>query len=64
MEEQCKFYYKGAEGSAAANDPRDPGLCDQLLCTDGVQVESTGPPLEGTSCGGKGTHWCREGEAS
>ena len=20
-----------------------------------------GPPLEGTSCGGEGTHWCREG---
>ena len=21
-----------------------------------------GPPLEGTSCGGEGTHWCKNGE--
>ena len=61
VEEQCKFYYKGKEGASAANDPRDPTLCQHLQCTDGQKTESTGPPLEGTSCGGDGTHWCREG---
>ena len=60
-DEQCRFYHKGKEGAAAANEKSDESICQSLLCSDGESVEATGPPLEGTSCGGTGTHWCKEG---
>ena len=60
-DEQCRFHYKGKEGAAAANEKKDSNICQALLCTDGAAIEATGPPLEGTSCGGQGTHWCKEG---
>ena len=41
-----------------------PNICSWvqvLVCSDGAGEEETGPPLEGTGCGGAGTHWCRAG---
>ena len=60
-DEQCRFYFKGKEGAAAVNK-EDEGVCQVLVCTDGDKSEKTGPPLEGTACGGQGTHWCKGGE--
>ena len=37
-----RFYYRGKRGAAVATSPRDPELCQRLLCTDGDQVEATG----------------------
>ena len=60
-EEQCRFYYKGKDGAGAVNK-EDDRVCQALLCTDGERTEATGPPLEGTACGGQGTHWCKGGD--
>ena len=62
-DEQCRFYHKGKKGAASANERKEANICQSLLCTDGEAKEPThtGPPLEGTSCGGEGTHWCKEG---
>ena len=59
-DEQCRFYFKGVEGSGAAE--QDESICQSLQCSDGEAVVETGPPLEGTSCGGDGTQWCRAGQ--
>ena len=58
-DEQCRFFFKGLEGSGAAE--QDSSICQTLKCSDGKAVVETGPPLEGTSCGGAGTAWCRAG---
>lgn len=60
-EEQCRFYFKGKQGAGVVNR-EDTNVCKSLYCTDGDKTEATGPPLEGTACGGQGTHWCKGGE--
>ena len=52
-DEQCRFFFKGLEGSGAAE--QDEAICQSLQCSNGQEVVETGPPLEGTSCGGEGT---------
>ena len=61
-EEQCRFFYRGAEGARAVE--QDTEICSSLRCSDGRTEEETGPPLEGTSCGVRGgeAHWCKEGD--
>ena len=61
-DEQCRFFFKGLEGSRAVE--QDSSICESLECSDGQEVVQTGPPLEGTSCGGAGTHWCRAGQCT
>lgn len=61
-QEQCRFFFHGKEGADIANPENDPLLCENLVCKQGEEEVNTGPPLEGTACGGEGTRWCRSGE--
>ena len=61
-QEQCRFFYHGKEGADKANPENDPFICENLKCKQGDEEVNTGPPLEGTACGGQGTQWCRGGE--
>ena len=61
-QEQCRFFFRGKEGADISNPVDDPLLCENLICKQGDQRVNTGPPLEGTACGGEGTQWCRSGE--
>ena len=58
-QEQCRFFYHGKEGADKANPENDPFICENLKCKQGDEEVNTGPPLEGTACGGQGTQWCR-----
>jgi len=60
-DEQCRFFFHGKEASPAEEEEDDPERCQNLVCQHENDIQSTGPPLEGTSCGGEGTHWCRSG---
>jgi len=61
-DEQCKFFFHGIEEATIANSPADNNFCDLLKCRNGDNVQETGPPLEGTSCGDDGARWCRDGK--
>ena len=61
-QEQCRFFFHGKEGADKANPENDPFICENLKCKQGDEEVNTGPPLEGTACGGQGTQWCRGGE--
>ena len=37
-DEQCRFYHKGKQGAAAANEGKDKKICQSILCMEGEAI--------------------------